>query len=63
MERPSRLLIEIVRDIDEELLKQVSPDTLTMKKFIKWPMMFLIWASSMQSSLSVVMLKLFGEII
>lgn len=49
--------------MDKELVEKVSPDSTTIKRFIKWPMIFLVWASSMQSSLSVVMLKLFGELI
>ena len=49
--------------MDKELLEKVSPSSCTVKYFIKVPMVFLVWASSMQSSLSVVMLKLFGELI
>ena len=56
-------MIDIVNNMDRELLEQVSPDSLMIKRFIKWPMVLLIWASSMQSSLSAVMLKLFGELI
>ena len=63
VERPARVLIDIINDLDKEVLEKVSPASATIKRFIKWPMIFLVWASSMQSSLSVVMLKLFGELI
>ena len=63
MERPVRVLIEVLGAIDKDLLRVVSPGSGLLKKMIKWPMLFLIWSSSMQSSLSVVMFKLFGELI
>ena len=56
-------MIEIINDMDRELLEKVSPSSRTVKNFIKVPLVFLVWASSMQSSLSVIMLKLFGELI
>lgn len=63
VKRPARLLIEIINGLDKEQIEKFSPDSLTVKKFIKWPMIFLLFSSSMQSSLSVVMLKLVGELI
>jgi len=41
----------------------VSPQTTTLKSWIKFPMVMLVICSSMMSGLSMVMLKMVGEFV
>ena len=44
-------------------MMHVSPKTLTLKGWIKFPMVLLVICSSMQSGVSMVMLKMVGELV
>ena len=63
VERPARVLIEAIHDTSYEAMARVSPETLTLKRFIKVPMVLFVWSSSVQSGICVVMLKLAGELV
>ena len=61
--RPARVLIDLLNDFDEDALERVSKRSLTLKTFVKLPMLYLLLTAGMQSGLSIVFLKLFGELI
>ena len=63
MERPARLLIEAINDLPEEVLEYVSPQSVPLKRYIKVPMLLLLTNAGFQAGLSVVFLKLCGELI
>ena len=44
-------------------MRVISPNSLALKRYLKVPMVLLVFASATVSGLSVVMLKLFGELI
>lgn len=62
-QRPARILIEVINEIPEEALKEVSPESLGTKKYIKVPMLLLLINAGLQSGLSIVFCKFIGELI
>ena len=62
VQRPERLLIDIINDMDFEQLLAVSPASKYLKKFIKVPMLTCLQVSTMQSALGAVMFKLWAEL-
>lgn len=63
MQRPAYQLIEVLNELTEAQVRVISPDSKMLKKLLKVPMVLLVLASATVSGLSVVMLKLFGELI
>ena len=49
--------------MDADLLAQVSPDSTHLKRFVKFPMLYMLFLAGIQSGLSIVFLKLFGELV
>ena len=62
MQRPARVLIEALNDINDELLEEVSSRSKTLKYYIKMPMVLTIGTSALQSGLTIVFLKLLTEL-
>ena len=62
-QRPARVLIEILNELPEEVLELVSPSSVTLKRYIKVPMLLLLINASTQSGLGTVFMKLIGELI
>lgn len=62
-EKPARILIEVLHNFDDEMLKDVSSRSLNVKRYVKLPMLYLLLNAGLQSGLSIVFLKLFGELI
>ena len=62
-QRPARELIEVLHNIDDELLKDVSERSLRVKHYVKTPMLYLCLNAGLQSGLSIAFLKLFGELV
>jgi len=58
-----RVLIDTVHACPIDLLMTVSPQTVTAKKYIKMPMLLLIICSSMMSAISMIMIKMLGELV
>ena len=63
MERPERVLIDIVNACPNDLMTRISPDTMKIKDYIKVPMVLLILCSSMMSTISMIMIKMLGELV
>lgn len=61
VQRPARMLIEALNDIDDDLLEQVSARSRTLKYYIKMPLVLTISTSALQSGLTIVFLKLITE--
>ena len=57
------MLIEAVNDLPEEVLVHVSPQSVRLKRYIKVPLLILLINAGFQSGLSVVFLKLCGELV
>ena len=51
-ERPQRIMIEILNNMSYEDLKKISPDSLTLKKFVKVPMLLFVMGAAMLVSMS-----------
>lgn len=62
MQRPARQLIDVLNDIPSDLLDKVSPNSATLKYFIKLPMVCSIGTAAMQSGLTIMFLKLLTEL-
>jgi len=56
------VLIDVLNDISDELLLEVSPRSKTLKYFIKVPMLLIISTAALQSGLTIVFLKLITEL-
>ena len=53
----------MLQDIDPELLAQASNRSILLKTLVKMPMLYMLLNAGLQSGLSIVFLKLFGELI
>jgi len=58
-----RILIETINACPEDLMMLISPQTMSTKKLIKMPMLCLIVCSSMMSAISMIMIKMLGELV
>ena len=56
------MLIEALNNLPEEVLEKVSPQSVRLQRWIKIPMLILLINSAFQSGVSVVFLKLTGEL-
>ena len=57
------MLIEALNDLPAEVLEQVSPQSVNLKRWIKVPLLLLLVNAGFQSGLAVVFLKLCGELL
>lgn len=57
------MLIEVLNDIPTDLLAQVSPDSVNLARFLKMPLLYLLLLAGLQSGLSIVFMKLVGELV
>ena len=60
---PFRKVIEVLVDIPYETLERVSPESLTLKTYVKAPMVLSALASALCGSIYIVTIKLVGEMI
>ena len=52
-----------LNSLNEDKLMRVSPESSGLRSWLKLPMILLVLGSAMQSGISIVMLKLVGELI
>lgn len=57
-ERPERVLITVLTSISASDLKEISPESMDMKKMIKVPLLFFVTGAAMLASLSDLQIKL-----
>lgn len=62
-QRPARILIEELNDMDDSLLETVSARSTSLKRFVKLPLLYVLANAGLQSGLSISFLKIFGELI
>ena len=62
-ERPERELIQVLNALSIEQVKEVSSDSVALKKFVKLPLLLFLSAAAMMVSLSDLSLKLAGAVI
>lgn len=60
---PAHLLIKIVNQMPDELLAEVSPESKSLKMVLKRTLLILLANAGVQSSIAVVFMKMFGELI
>ena len=63
VQRPPRALIDTINEMTIEEVRQVSPDSLGLKKMVKIPLLLLISAAGMMSGISISMLKFTTEML
>ena len=51
-ERPQRIMIETLNSISKEDLTKISPDSLTLKNFVKVPMLLFVMGAAMLCSMT-----------
>ena len=56
------MLIEVLTDMDNETFEAVSTHSKNLNRFVKLPMLYLLITAGLQSGLSIVFLKLTGEL-
>ena len=61
VQRPARALIDTINEMTFDEIRQVSPDSLKLKKLVKTPLLLIISASGMMSGVSISMLKFTTE--
>ena len=61
--RPTRVLIALVDQLNIRFVKEISPRSVNLKRFIKAPMVFLIWSCATFAGQNLCFFKAFGEII
>ena len=62
-ERPERELIQVLNALSIEQVKEVSSDSVALKKYVKLPLLLFLSAAAMMVSLSDLSLKLAGAVI
>ena len=63
VERPARILIEVIHSMPLEQLVLVSANSTLLKRWIKAPMILLIFGAGMTSTYNVLLIKLGGELV
>ena len=56
-------MIQALNDLPVNLVKEVSPDSLDLKKYVKVPLLLFVIGASMLASISDLQLKLIGAIV
>lgn len=57
------MLIEVLNDMPSDVLATVSPRSVNLARFLKLPMLYMLLLAGLQSGLSVVFMKLVGELV
>lgn len=63
VERPPRTLIETISEMTEDEVKQVSPTSLTLKKFVKIPLLLIVTSSAVMAGISISLIKMAVELL
>ena len=63
VQRPARTLIDTIKEMTDEEVRQVSPNSLRLKKLVKVPLLLLLSAAGMMSGISISMLKFTTELV
>ena len=63
MQRPARDLIDTIKEMTDEEIRQVSPNSLRLKKLVKVPLLLLLSAAGMMSGISISCLKFTTELV
>ena len=63
VQRPARALIDTIKEMTDEEIRQVSPNSLRLKRFVKVPLLLLLSAAGMMSGISISMLKFTTELV
>ena len=63
VERPPRTLIETISEMTEDEVKQVSPNSLTLKKFVKIPLLLIVTSSAVMAGISISLIKMAVELL
>ena len=60
--RATRGLIALISRLPKSLLAEISPNAITLKKGIKFPMVLLCWSCGSLVSANIIFIKCFNEI-
>ena len=63
VQRPAFEIIEALHELTIEEVKVISPQSTTLRRLVKCPMLMHITSSALLSGMSVALFKFFGEII
>ena len=63
MERPLRILIDILNEMPKERLEKISERSMNLKYLLKVPMVMLIFLAAIVSGTSVLLLKIVDSIV
>ena len=57
------MLIALIDQLPRKMVEEISPRTLTLKRWLKAPMVLLVWSTAIFAGQNLCMFKAFGEIL